>query len=86
MVATDGTEVRPDDNAPVTLYFFKSAVGLIWSGRLLQGGDGHAHRGVGLVNQDRNESKERLTQFFAPQGGNRTKVSGLHAGRDIGAW
>ena len=85
IVASDGTEVKPDSNAPVSLYFFKSAmephIGQVDYFKVVSG---TLTEGVDLVNQDRNEYKERLTQFFAPQGGNRTKVSVLHAG-DIGA-
>lgn len=85
IVASDGTEVKPDSNAPISLYFFKSAmephIGQVDYFKVVSG---TLTEGVDLVNQDRNESKERLTQFFTPQGGNRTKVSVLHAG-DIGA-
>lgn len=81
IVASDGTEVKPDSNAPASLYFFKSAmephIGQVDYFKVVSG---TLTEGVDLVNQDRNESKERLTQFFTPQGGNRTKVSVLHAG------
>lgn len=84
-VATDGTEVQPDSDAPVSLYFFKSAmephIGQVDYFKVVAG---TLKEGVDLVNQDRNESKERITQFFVPQGGSRVKVSEMHAG-DIGA-
>lgn len=84
-VNTKGEDVKPDDSAPVSLYFFKSAVephiGQVDYFKVVSG---VLTEGVDLVNVDRNESKERITQFFAPQGANRVKVPEMHAG-DIGA-
>lgn len=81
----EGEEVAPDSNGPLSLYFFKSAmephIGQVDYFKVVSG---TLTEGVDLVNVDRNESKERITQFFAPQGGNRVKVSEMKAG-DIGA-
>lgn len=83
--ATDGTKVPFDASAPTSLYFFKSMVephiGQVDYFKVISG---VVREGDDLVNMDRNESKERITQIFIPQGGNRIKVEELHAG-DIGA-
>lgn len=84
-VANGGVGVKADSNAPVSLYFFKSAmephIGQVDYFKVVTG---KLTEGVDLINLDRNESKERITQFFVPQGANREKISEMHAG-DIGA-
>ena len=81
----DGKEVPADSNGPLSLYFFKSAmephIGQVDYFKVVSG---TLKEGMDLVNVDRNESRERITQFFAPQGGNRVKISEMKAG-DIGA-
>lgn len=81
---TDGNEVKPDVNAPTSLFFFKTTVEShvgevsyfkVMSGKVKEGDD--------LVNADRG-SKERLGQIFMVAGQQRVKVDELLAG-DIGA-
>ena len=80
----DGTPVHFDDSLPTSLYFFKSMVephiGRVDYFKVV---NGVVREGDDLFNMDRNESKERLSQIFVPQGSNRVKVTELHAG-DIG--
>lgn len=81
---TDGEQVKPDVNAPTSLFFFKSTVEphvgdisyfKVMSGKVREGDD--------LFNSDRG-SKERIGQLFMVAGQQRTKVEELVAG-DIGA-
>lgn len=84
-VANGDIKVEADSSAPVSLYFFKSAmephIGQVDYFKVVSG---TLTEGMDLINLDRNESKERITQFFVPQGANREKISEMHAG-DIGA-
>lgn len=79
-----GDEVNPDQNAPTSLYFFKTSVEphigevsyfKVMSGKVNEGDD--------LLNANRG-SKERIAQLFAVAGSNRIPVEQLMAG-DIGA-
>lgn len=81
---TDGNEVKPDVNAPASLFFFKTTVEShvgevsyfkVMSGKVKEGDD--------LINADRG-SKERMGQIFMVAGQQRVKVDELLAG-DIGA-
>lgn len=81
---TDGEEVKPDSEAPASLFFFKTTVEphigevsyfKVMSGRVKEGDD--------LMNVDR-QSRERIGQMFSVAGQLRTKVEQLEAG-DIGA-
>lgn len=83
-VNTEGEEVKPDVNAPTSLFFFKSTVEphvgdisyfKVMSGKVKESDD--------LINSDRG-SKERIGQLFMVAGQQRTKVDELIAG-DIGA-
>ena len=83
-VNTDGEEVKPDSEAPASLFFFKTTVEphigevsyfKVMSGRVKEGDD--------FMNVDRS-SKERFGQIFSVAGQIRTKVEQLEAG-DIGA-
>lgn len=83
-VNTEGEEVKPDVNAPTSLFFFKSTVEphvgdisyfKVMSGKVKEGDD--------LINSGRG-SKERIGQLFMVAGQQRTKVDELIAG-DIGA-
>ena len=80
---TRGEEVKPDPNAPTSLYFFKTAnephIGGVQYFKVMSG---TVHEGDDLTNTDRG-SKERMAQLFACAGANRTKVEELVAG-DIG--
>ena len=82
--AIDGTKVPFDSSAPTSLYFFKSMVephiGQVDYFKVVSG---TVKEGEDLVNMDRNENKERISQLFVPKGGNRIKVEELCAG-DIG--
>jgi len=80
---TQGKEVKPDDKAATSIYFFKtigeSHIGdvqyfKVMSGTLKAGDD--------MTNADRG-SKERVAQLFVSAGNNRIEVPELHAG-DIG--
>ena len=81
---TDGEEVKPDSNAPASLFFFKTTVEphigevsyfKVMSGKIREGDD--------FTNADRS-SKERLAQIYSVAGQLRTKVDEMEAG-DIGA-
>ena len=81
---TDGEEVKPDSNAPASLFFFKTTVEphigevsyfKVMSGRIKEGDD--------FTNADRS-SKERLAQIYSVAGQLRTKIDEMEAG-DIGA-
>ena len=83
-INTDGKEVKPDSEAPTSLFFFKTTIEphigevsyfKVMSGRLKEGDD--------LMNVDR-QSRERLGQIYSVAGQLRTKVEQLEAG-DIGA-
>lgn len=80
---TRGEEVKPDANAPTSLYFFKTAnephIGGVQYFKVMSG---TVHEGDDLTNTDRG-SKERIAQLFACAGANRKKVEELVAG-DIG--
>lgn len=81
----DGNEVKVDSDGPTSLYFFKSAIephiGQVDYFKVVSG---TVREGDDLVNMDRNEARERISQIFIPQGANRIKTTELHAG-DIGA-
>lgn len=81
---TDGEEVKPDANAPASLFFFKTTVephlGQVSYFKVMSG---KANEGADLTNSNR-ISKERLGQIFSVAGQLRTKVATLEAG-DIGA-
>ncbi|MDR1746786.1 MAG: elongation factor G [Tannerella sp.] len=83
-VNTDGLAVKPDPNAPTSLFFFKTTIEphigqvsyfKVVSGKVKPGDD--------LMNSDRG-SKERIAQLFSVSGQNRIEVEELVAG-DIGA-
>ena len=80
---TRGEEVKPDPNAPASLYFFKTAnephIGGVQYFKVMSG---KVHEGDDLTNTDRG-SKERMAQLFVCAGANRIKVEELVAG-DIG--
>lgn len=83
-VTTEGIEVKPDTEGPVSLFFFKttveSHVGEVSYFKVMSG---TAREGDDLMNANRG-SKERLGQIFTVAGQQRTKVDFLEAG-DIGA-
>ena len=83
-VNTDGEEVKPDENAPTSLFFFKTTVEphigevsyfKVMSGKIKEGDD--------LMNVDR-LSRERFGQLFSIAGQIRSKTEQMVAG-DIGA-
>lgn len=80
----DGKDAPYTDNAPTSIYVFKTAVephiGEVSYFKVMQG---VLKAGDDLTNVERN-SKERLSQLYAVAGANRTAVDELHAG-DIGA-
>jgi len=80
----DGKEVRPVDEAPASLYVFKTSVephvGEVNYFRVLQG---VVRPGDDLSNMERG-SKERISQLFWVDGSMRTPVDEVHAG-DIAA-
>ena len=80
---TRGEEVKPDPNAPTSLYFFKTAnephIGGVQYFKVMSG---KVHEGDDLTNTDRG-SKERIAQLFCCAGANRIKVEEVVAG-DIG--
>ncbi|MCM1107495.1 MAG: elongation factor G [Clostridium sp.] len=80
---TRGMEVKPDSEAPTSLYFFKTAVephiGEVQYFKVMSG---KVHEGEDFVNADRG-SKERMSQLFVCAGASRIKVEELRAG-DIG--
>jgi elongation factor G len=83
-VNTDGQEIKPDSDAPASLFFFKTMVephvGEVSYFKVMSG---KVHEGDDLINSNRG-SKERMGQLFAPAGQQRSKVEELYAG-DIGA-
>ena len=80
---TNGDEVKPDADAPTSLYFFKTAnephIGGVQYFKVMSG---KVHEGDDLTNSDRG-SKERMAQLFVCAGATREKVEELVAG-DIG--
>ncbi|MDR1089432.1 MAG: elongation factor G [Prevotella sp.] len=83
-INTEGQEIKPDSDAPASLFFFKTMVephvGEVSYFKVMSG---KVHEGDDLINSNRG-SKERLGQIFAPAGQQRSKVEELYAG-DIGA-
>lgn len=83
-INTEGVDVKPDSEAPTSLFFFKTTVephvGEVSYFKVMSG---KVHEGDDLVNANRG-SKERMGQIFTPAGQQRTKVDELVAG-DIGA-
>ncbi|MCM1451696.1 MAG: elongation factor G [Clostridium sp.] len=83
-VATDGTEVKPDANGPLSLFMFKTTVephiGEVSYFKVMSG---TLKAGVDLDNVSRG-SKERIAQIFCVCGQIKTQVDELKAG-DIGA-
>lgn len=83
-VNTEGKEIKPDSEAPTSLFFFKTTVephvGEVSYFKVMSG---KVHEGDDLINTNRG-SKERMGQIFAPAGQQRTKIEELVAG-DIGA-
>jgi elongation factor G len=84
-VTTGNVEVKPDVNAPTSLFVFKTSVEphigevlyfKVLSGKIKEGDD--------MTNVSRNGNKERISQLFCVQGQSRTKVEQIVAG-DIGA-
>ncbi|KGN79577.1 elongation factor G [Porphyromonadaceae bacterium COT-184 OH4590] len=84
-VTTGGVEVKPDANAPTSLFFFKTSVEphigevlyfKVISGKIKGGDD--------MTNVSRNGNKERISQIFSVAGQTRTQVDEMVAG-DIGA-
>ncbi|MGN0234724.1 MAG: elongation factor G [Paludibacteraceae bacterium] len=80
----DGISVRPVDDAPTSLYVFKTSVephvGEVSYFRVMQG---VVRPGDDLQNMERG-SKERISQLFLVDGSMRTPVEEVHAG-DIAA-
>ena len=80
----DGKSVRPVDDAPTSLYVFKTSVeprvGEVSYFRVMQG---VVRPGDDLQNMERG-SKERISQLFMVDGSMRTPVEEVHA-RDIAA-
>lgn len=81
---TDGEQIKPDSNAPISLFFFKTTIEphigevsyfKVMAGKIQEGND--------LYNVDRG-SKERIGQLFVVAGQIRNQVSELNAG-DLGA-
>ena len=83
-VTTEGVEVRPDSNGPLSLYFFKTTVephiGEISYFKVMSG---TLTPGVDLENVTRG-SRERIAQLYCVCGSIKTQVDKLCAG-DIGA-
>ena len=83
-VTTDNVEVKPDSNAPLSLYFFKTTVephiGEVSYFKVMSG---TLTPGVDLDNVTRG-SKERIAQLYCVCGGIKSQVDKLCAG-DIGA-
>ena len=84
-VTTDAVEVKPDKDAPTSVFVFKTSVEphigeviyfKVMSGTIKEGDD--------MTNISRNGGKERISQLFCVAGANRIKVDQLVAG-DIGA-
>lgn len=82
-INTEGVEIKPDPQSPVSLFFFKTTVephvGEISYFKVMSG---VVKEGDDLINADRG-SKERMSQLFVASGQIRTKVDSLVAG-DIG--
>lgn len=80
---TRGVEVAPVEDAPTSVYFFKTGVephiGEVQYFKVMSG---ILHEGDELTNADRG-SKERMAQIFVCSGAQREKVAQLSAG-DIG--
>ena len=80
---TRGEEVKPDTNAPTSVYFFKTGVephiGEVSYFKVMSG---NVKVGDDLTNADRG-SKERIGQLYACAGANRIPVEQINAG-DIG--
>ena len=81
---TNGEEVKPDENGPTSLFFFKTTVEphigevsyfKVMSGKVKEGDD--------LINSSRGGNKERISQLFCVCGQIRNKVEELVAG-DLG--
>jgi len=81
---TEGEEIKPESNAPTSLFFFKTMtephVGEVSYFKVMSG---KVHEGDDFVNANRG-SKERMGQLFVPAGQQRSKVEEMEAG-DIGA-
>ncbi len=84
-VTTNGVEVKPDADAPASLFFFKTSIEphigevlyfKVISGKIKGGDD--------MTNVSRNGNKERISQIFSVAGQTRTQVDEMVAG-DIGA-
>ena len=83
-VNTEGAEVKPDDNGPVSIYMFKTTVEpYIGEVSYFKVMSGVLKAGADLDNVTRG-SKERLAQIYCVCGQIKTAVDELHAG-DIGA-
>lgn len=80
---TAGEEVAPDPSAPVSLFFFKTAmephIGEVQYFKVMSG---TVTEGMDLINSNRG-SKERIGQLFTCAGAQRFKVDSMQAG-DIG--
>ena len=84
MITTEGEEIKCKDDAPTSIYVFKTSVEPhIGEVNYFKVAQGVLRTGDDLQNMDRN-SKERISQIFAVDGSIRTQVDELHAG-DIGA-
>lgn len=83
-LTTEGEEIHCDENAPTSLFVFKSSIephlGEVSFFKVMSG---KVQEGMDLVNTNR-DTKERIAQLFCVAGSNRHKVSELVAG-DIGA-
>lgn len=83
-VAISGSEVAPDAQAPISLYFFKTTVephiGEVSFFKVMSG---VVHEGEDLINANKG-SKERLGQIYVVAGQQKDKIAELHAG-DLGA-
>ena len=83
-LSTEGEEVAPDDNAPVSMFIFKTSVephiGDVNYFKVMQG---TVRAADDLVNMDRG-SKERISQLYAVDGSIRVPVDEVCAG-DIAA-
>ncbi len=81
---TEGNEIKPDSNGPLSLFVFKTSVephiGEVSYFKVMSG---TLKSGVDLVNVNKG-SKERLAQIFCTCGQIRTQVDEIKAG-DIGA-
>jgi len=83
-MTTEGEEVKYDENAPVSLFVFKTSIEEhIGEINFFKVRSGVLKEGMDLSNNT-NGTKERLSQLYCVAGKNRSKVSELYAG-DIGA-